>query len=302
MKLQKLEKEDIKDVLYVTEVSESTGEVVTYEKCVLTSDGISKQRENIEEIKRYKEAHEYIRRELGMFFFYFYNKMDKVEIPLAHKTRFIYLSSFLGYNTENLVTKIQGKGNVYFRIKRDKLFEILSLPEREFRRTMKSLTDVDVVYKDGNYYNIKSEYSIHGENNNANKGCTRVFIDNIRKLYVETDYRKHKQLYYLFKILPNVNLENNIVCTNVKEMEIYKTIPMSLKDIVLSLGLSEKYNKTWFNDMRKFKIDGNYVIMRTEIGDEMSIIINPKVYYGGNNIDNLKYIIGLFESARLKES
>lgn len=299
MKLQKLEKEDIVDILHVTEVSDATGEIIEYDKCVLTIDGISKQKNNIEEIKRYKEAHDYIRKEIGVFFFYFYNKMDKIDIPLAHKTRFIYLSSFLGYNTENLVTKIEGKGNVYFRIKRDKLFEILALPDRETRSTILSLTKANVMYKDGNYYNISAEYSIHGENNNVNKGCTRVFIDNIRKLYKATDYKKHKQLYYLFKLLPHVNLENNIVCENVKEMEIYKTIPMTLKDIMISLELNETNSTRWLKEMKKFTIDGNYVVMRTYIDETLYIIINPKLYYGGNHIENMKYIIGLFDAVKI---
>lgn len=293
---------NVVDVNIVTKTSKATGETFTYEENVYKNDIKSKEN-SIEKLKRDSIMHEFIGKEIGRFFFYFYNNMDKIEIPLAYKTRFIYLSSFLSYNEEQLVYKENGRGNVYFRIKRDKMFELLNLSEVEFKRTTSSLIKAKVMYRDGKYYNISAEYSIYGENKNTNEDYTRVFTDNIRKLYNQTLPKNHKQLYYLFKLLPYINKQSNIICTNVDECQIKNVKPLTQKEIMKILDLDISNSSKWLKSMMKFKIDDNFVIMKNTINNDIScIIINPIVYYGGCNIDNLQYIIGLFDMAKELET
>lgn len=299
--MNKLKEKPIK-TNFVTKIDMTTGEVTQYTEDVYENKPKIKEK-SLEKLKRDSLMHEFIGKEIGRFFFYFYNNMDKIEIPLAYKTRFIYLSSFLSYNEEQLVCKENGKGNVYFRIKRDKMFEILNLSEAEFKRTISSLTKSKVMYKDGKYYNISAKYSIYGENKNTNENYTRVFTDNIRKLYNQTLPKNHKQLYYLFKLLPYINKQSNIICSNIDECQIKNVKPLTQKEIMKILELDVSNSSKWLKSMMKFKIDNNFVIMKTVINKDITcIIINPKVYYGGCNIDNLQYVIGLFDMAKELET
>ena len=91
-KFQKLNKSDY-DIINVTEVNTKTGQILEYEKVVYTPEGNIKMQNNFILSKALTESQEYIKERFGRFFFYFYMKMDKIDIPMAHKTRFIYLST-----------------------------------------------------------------------------------------------------------------------------------------------------------------------------------------------------------------
>lgn len=284
---------------FVTKIDMTTGEVTQYTEDVYENKPKIKEK-SLEKLKRDELMKDCIKREIGRFFMYFYEKVDNIDIPIQYKTRFIYLSSFLHYNEEQLVDKIEGRGNVYFRIRKDKLFDILMLSKSEFDKTVKYLKDNKLMYKDDKYYNISSEFSIHGENKNSNNDSyTRVFINNIRYIYQNCLPRNHKQLYYLFKLLPYVNKQSNIICKNVDEIEIKNIIPMNQVDIANVIGLNKDNTTRWMKTMSKFKIDNQNIIMKTVIDNDITcIIVNPKIYYSGCNIDKLQFIIGLFDMVK----
>ena len=103
------------------------------------------------------------------------------------------------------MTKIDGQGNVYFRVDKKRLKDILGLNDCEHSRTLKSLLDSKVMYKDGDYFNINTDYSICGHNDKADKDCTRIFKESIKELYETTEAKEHNTLLCLFIYGNNLN-------------------------------------------------------------------------------------------------
>lgn len=295
-KFQKLNKSDY-DIINVTEVNTKTGQILEYEKVVYTPEGNIKMQNNFILSKALTESQEYIKERFGRFFFYFYMKMDKIDIPMAHKTRFIYLSTFLDYDTEHLVTKIDGQGNVYFRVDKKRLKDLLGLNDCEHSRTLKSLIDNNVLYKDGEYFNINTEYSICGHNNKANKDCTRVFKETIRELYRTTEIKQHKNLYYLFKLLPYINKQSNVLCDDIYAEHVCNSKPLSMYQVWSKLGMDAQNGDKVYKNLKKIKLNGQYLIAKLQIGDNEYITVNPYLYYGGNNIEGLGFLLEMFMDA-----
>lgn len=296
MKLEKLKSEDIVDTKYITEVSEVTGEIITYTKAVYSESG-SKKIENNKRVKlSEKELHQYLKSEVGNFFFYFYSVLDEIDIAPQYKVRFLYLASYLDYNNDSIIDR--GRCNIKIRINRQNLIDILCLKDREFRNTLNVLTKHNLIIKDGKHYNINTECGIKGNIPKGSNGFTRVFIDTIRKLYIDCDTKSHKQLYYIFKLLPYVNKQFNIPCRNVECDILGDIVPLSLKDICGIIGFdSSSTNKLW-NAMRRFEIKGNYVVCKHNVDDTEFICINPRLFYAGTTIESVSYMIGVFDMAK----
>lgn len=287
-----LQKEKLLDIVQVTEVSTTTGEAFTYEKNIYDKEI---HQANVEYKLSEKELHQYINEMIGNFFFYFYNKLDALEIEDQYKIRFIYLASFLDYNSDIIIDKTTGKK---VSLSYDGLKSYLNLSDREFKYTIKAFKDNNLIYKDGVYYKINTDYAIKGENKKINDKYTRVFIDTIRDLYINTKPRNHKQLYYFFKLLPYVNLQFNVITNDITNEVQCSIKPLSMKDICNIIGLNPENKKRIYNSLKTFQIGEEYVICKHEINNMEAYSINPKLYYMGTQIENLLYLTNLFEMSK----
>ena len=293
--MAKLQKEKLIDTIEVTEVSRETGEVVTYTKNVYDKQIHD---ENVKLILSEKELHQYINEEIGHFFFLFYKKLEKVDMQDQFKLRFVYLSSFINYDSGELVDKI---GREKVKLSFDGIREILNLSVRETRATMKAFCDNKLITKDGIYYKVNSEFSIKGKNKNVKNNCTRVFINTIKNLYMGTKSNNHKQLYIFFKLLPYVNLQYNIITKNV-HTEIHSEIePLNMKDIAEILGIDKTHSSRLYKTLKKFTINDDYIICQHEVNNSIAYSINPRLYYMGTQIDKLKGIQVIFDIAKDKK-
>ena len=289
--MAKLQKEKLIDTIEVTEVSRETGEVVTYTKNVYDKQIHD---ENVSYLLSEKELHVFIDDEIGKFFFYFYKKMDKVNIEEQYKVRFLYLSSYLDYNSDYIVSK---DGNRKTNISYDGLRSILNLSIRECRNTIKAFEENNLIKKEKNGYRLNTEYCFRGVGGTI-KNCSRVFIDTVRELYLETLPRHHKQLYFFFKLLPYINMQHNVITKDVKEENIHNIKPLSMGEIALILGSYEKNPKKLFEILSKFQIKGESIICLHKIKGVDLYSVNPRVFYRGTQIDNLKALLNIFDMAK----
>lgn len=296
MKLERITQDDILDTRYITEISETTGEVITYTKAIYNESGKEKL-ENNKIIKlSEKELHQYLKEEVGNFFFYFYNVLDECDIKPQYKVRFLYLASYLDYNNNLLVAK--SEYNCKIQLNRQMVKDILKLKESEFKNTIKTLLDNGLMLKDGIYYKLNTSYSIKGCLQKKSREYTRVFIRSIRELYDKCEPKQHKQLYYIFKMLPHVNVNFNIPCKNIDDDVMSNIDPLKINDICSLIGYdSSNGNKLW-NILRSFKIGDNYVVCKHVVDESEYIAINPKLYYAGTRMENVKHLIGIFEMSR----
>ena len=114
---------------------------------------------------------------------------------------------------------------------------------------------------------------------------TRLFCEYIQQLYEQCNSTdSHKQLSYLFKIIPFVNRRTNIVCFNPTEQNEENIKFMRLGDFCEALGYERKNAKRLARDLLKIRINNELAIgfFVTDMSeDKWTMVINPKLYFGG---------------------
>lgn len=271
-------------------VNTSTGEVVADEKDGIrftTAEGREKATKAIKK-KEIKEAMKLCRDdEFGKFIFMVYRIGEEINrheeiLTQPDLTKLVYISTYLGYDGF-LVT------DNHRAMSKDLLMKKLKLGDSTFRKLYSKLIDTKIfIEKNGAIY-INDLYFKKGKLGSVpNKyTATRVYIDSIRELYDKIKPNQHKQLGFLFRLIPFLNVEYNIVCTNPYEKDLQSIEPLTMKDIAIQFGYSESNINKLTNELLKIKtINGKGVIgMALNKDDKRSykVYVNPAVIYKGEN-------------------
>ena len=249
--------------------------------------------------RKQNEQESYFRRKnnkpLGDFIFIPLNENFSGVSPES-VTRLIYLNTFTNYNDNSLMLTQRTP------MRYKDLSSVLNVSKSTVTRfwnevcphylTMKGdnliFTNKDI-FKKG-YLKRKKEYTDY----------QKFYIDGIRKLYKSTSKNNHKHLGYLFKLLPYVNLEYNLICYNPKEKSLNNIELMSMKGFCKQI----KYDVTHLNRLLSiyhniyFNVDGHRERFCTMVYDGIEkqnakIFINPHIFYCGSNYEQVK-ILGAF--------
>ena len=246
--------------------------------------------------------------ELGGFInmCYVSNKLlfNELNIDRANISRLIYLATYIDYNNrqENVLIKYTKHRTIETMTKND-IKDILKLSDRAFANFMKDMKNNNLIYEVFNKIYISREYFSKGKCNFKSGEYTRIYIYPTRSLYMSCTSRQHKQLSYIYQLIPFMNKELNIICKNPNETDISKLEKLTLKDICELLGLSTEQSvmRRLRDDLLKFyiKINGkkyfflSYARVLNGYGLKDYFIINPNVCWSGNNMDNLKDTLSL---------
>lgn len=129
-----------------------------------------------------------------------------------------------------------------------------------------------------------------------NQTYTRIFNEKLLGLYHNTPKKSRKQIGMMVRVLPHINYRYNILCknpdTHIKE-EIQPLNWMEICDI-LGQDADDTVTRTK-NTLMKLKIDSFSVFGQFSTGDGYHLVINPKVYYGGNNLEDIKHLYTMFD-------
>lgn len=248
------------------------------------------KKEILEKINQQNEFKEYIKTFYGSFYFYFYKRIIKTLEP-QHLTRFLYLCTYINYDNILIIDKTTRHIPIY----EEDLQSILKVSRAESFRTKAALLNNNLIsIQDNGIIKINDKFCKKGDimkNNKIDK--TRVFNNAIKELYEKSLPREHKKLALLFQMLPYINLKYNIICKNPDE-EIQENINnYTLKELMQELGQT---NITRFkNDLLKLTVGGEPVISIHLIGKSNCIVINPKVYYKGGELEDLTWIENLIK-------
>lgn len=242
-----------------------------------------KQKNNIEEISK----------TLGGYVHVFYVKdellYNELNLNSADVSRFLYLATYISYNYKDknlLVKKEKGK---YKPMNLNDIKKIMKLSDRALFYFLKEIKDKNLLIEKNNKFYINDKYISKGGLENTKDKYIRLYIDTTRYLYEHCTSRQHKQLGYVLKILPYVDLQTNHILINDEKAEI--------RDIMKLLGLSiegEKSTSKFKKMLLNFKInykDKDYYLFGAhtfEYGKEYRtyFVINPLVLFGGNNLDS----------------
>ena len=214
----------------------------------------------------------------------------------THIMRFIILAVKMNYKGELINNKR--------RIKKENLSKIWDTSsQNSVNDTYKILKDCGYIYEtEEGYLMIKKDMIIKGamesmkdlQKEDSSYTFTRLFVDNIEAMYYGTESRQRKQLANLFKILPYINYKYNVFCSNPTEEDPTKLELLTWTDLARMCGEHEKNVTRFRNNLMKLKINGQDVIGAFVRNSGTSIVVNPRIYYSGNNLDDVRSIEALF--------
>lgn len=250
-----------------------------------------------------KELSDFINDNFGTFYHLAYKYKDSLFNSLQakyegdkaniHIVRFIVLGTYLTFGG-----KLFDKNNN--EIKKSSLGNIWNTQNRNgINETYKLLMECGYIYETEEGYimindNIMSKGKILLENEIDNT-YTRVFKENIQKLFEGSTTKQQKQLANLFKVLPYINFRHNIFCSNPTETDINELETLTWSDLAELCGY-DKTNVTRFKkDLFTLEIHGEMVIGQFTTQQGYYICVNPKVYYANNEIECVKGLLNSFK-------
>lgn len=180
-----------------------------------------------------------LERELGGFYMLYYSeKLFDGVVSDNHIARIIYLATFIEYNTNRLVFQEHGKTNKIFR-ERD-ISIVLGLERRTYNDFKKEMTTNGIMeFKEDGIY-LSSIYFNKGEEKHRKQFFIKMYIDTIRQLYEQTSTRQHKTLGYLFRLIPFIEYEYNILTFSPNTDNRIKERAMTKNDIAKLLDVDIK--------------------------------------------------------------
>ena len=263
---------------------------------------IKKKTKNISSISEHIEQNE------GAYvhFIYKYGKpiMESLELKCGgnkaniHIIRFIQLATYSTFGGKLFDSNRN-------RIKRSSLKIIWDTTSKNsIKETYDLLIECGYIYEtEEGYIMISDDLIVKGaiddfkklRKQDENLTYTRLFSKNIQALYEGTEPKARKQLANLFKILPYINFKYNVFCenpteTNENELKLY-----TWTDLARICGVDAKNVTRFKRDLWKLKIYGYNTIGEFTSGDGKAICVNPKVYYSGDNIEDVRNLYVMFK-------
>lgn len=290
-------------------VNNHTGEVVETVTFALPSGSIAYTPQQQEEYKKRKllEQEKVIRRqiknELGNFYFA-YSEKRYSDISPQTMVRLVYIATYLRYVTNQLFLSERTPLN------KAGLFEIMNLSRKTFYRFWDEVKDV-YLFEDENGVLSLSDDFYRGDlagyfyQNDGKKSFQQLYIEALRKLYLETPAIKHGYLGYVFQMLPYINWEYNILCWNPDETDIEKIALMTLDEWCGLIGYDKSQRsrlmKTYAQLIFKWK-DKRQRFCSFVSGDykngNIRIFINPHILYRGSNWCKVEILGAFFQDGK----
>ena len=159
------------------------------------------------------------------------------DMPPAHLTRLMYLATFSGYNG-NLI------GDNRKALTKSIIQKKMGLSKPVFYKFWDDMVSRGILVDEGVSVYLNKDIFFKGQMTNqmiasyqkSNSTVTRIYIKGIRELYEKATVSSHATLSYLFRVLPFVNHQHNIV-----------SLTVTGGDVTISYG-SETANATHGQD------------------------------------------------------
>lgn len=274
----------------IENISDKSLELIAMDFITMEEQKKEQAQEIIQWQKEKTEFQEAILDNCGHFYFNFYQRLLNKLQP-QYLTRFLYLCCYINYDNRLVINKTTRHIPIY----EEDLQSILKLSRAETYNTKNVLVENELlILHEDKTMSINPTYCKKGDivkNKKVEK--VRMFEDGMKDIYEKSKASEHKQLSLLFEMLPWINLRWNVICKNPKE-EIKECItPYSLKELAKEL---KQTNITRFKQrLMDMTINNEPVICINEIKNKKFLTVNPKIYYKGVNLEELKAIIALFD-------
>lgn len=242
---------------------------------------------------------QYTEKELGEFIFIIYKMYENINrheeiLTSSDLTRLIYIATFVNFDGVLMETERTV-------MTKDKLKEKLRLSKNAFNDLYGKLIKLKMLIEHDKILYINPDYFFKGkieDNLPSDYNCAMLFISNIRHLYDITSTRSHKTLSTLFRLIPYMNVEFNIVCKNPNERNSELIQPLNLKEVGEILGYSEVGIQKLKSELVNIRTKDNKHVIGFFTADgnlnHYKIIISPKIIFQGNSYEKVEGFGTLF--------
>ncbi|HAT4302349.1 TPA: hypothetical protein I9089_002457 [Clostridium perfringens] len=276
-----------------TLINNETGEILDRTYTVKTAKEEEKIKDIINFTKEKSDFENNILHNLGHFYFNFYKKLPN-KLDKQYIFRFIYLCTYLKYGDNRLMKRV--KQNKYELIKVSDLMDLLKLGKTEYNKTKKVLEESNLIKVNKDYtVAIDNKISFIGKVNKNNKQeYSRIFKESIQELYNNSTPREHKRLALFIELLPFIHYKYNIICKNPRCELMQDVEPFTIQELQKISGNGGKNITRFKNNLLNIMVGGQKAMMLVEDYEKKFFIVNPKIYYKGNDLEDLTYLINLF--------
>jgi hypothetical protein len=223
-------------------------------------------------------------KQLGGFIFVLFNYCNNiidVDLKQDDIVKLFYLATYVDY-----------KGYIIYKkskITRKVLKNILNIHKNKLYKFYNKMIKLKIIILDeNNNLKLSNDIFIKGKIDKKYKKIhdySRLYINSIRFLYENVPDISHKGLGSYFKMIPYIHRQNNVLCHN-PECLLENIKLMRLSELKEILNYTEKGVSKLIKRLFKVRLkDGSPIVgfFRTDLDELKSyIIINPKVFYGGN--------------------
>lgn len=233
--------------------------------------------------------------QLGKFCFLAINSSLNC-LPPATAARLIYLSSYLRYGTDSLYVTQRTPMKV------SDLQKVMGLSNSTIYRFLEEVCPSFLSADDNGDLHINTSVFRRGAlpKKDGLGAFQKVYIEAVRNLYRATPISNHKQLGYIFLMLPYINIQYNVLCKNPYETDIAHVEPLTVREFCNLIGhsystvarLREAYSRI------RFMVNGQQELFCAFVSDGSSlddarIFVNPHVFYSGTDPERVE-VLGHF--------
>ena len=250
---------------------------------ILSPKAAAAMADRIQRNKVYKENLERAN-QLGKFNFLSIDANFSALAP-ANVARLIYLSTYLPFNDSYLRFKSTRQ------LSSRNLPEVLGISKSQANRFLEDASHYVTVDNDG-YLALDNNAFIFGslKQNTNSTAFQKLHRDSFRKLYKATDVSKHKLLGYIFMMLPYINKEYNLLCSNIYKTELWEIDTLSVPRFCRAIHYSEANAHRLIKEYESitFSVGNTQEQFCTFVSDggnraDSLIYINPRILYNGSN-------------------
>lgn len=246
------------------------------------------------QLERRQKLYEKLSSHCGNFYFYRYDKLlEQLKDDTAVGFRFLYLCAcadeegyFIKYN------------NMYCKTREDFTY-IFEKPKNTVCRYIDEMINNNLLFKDDKGYKLNPLFYSTGKlDNEFKRNSVRTFNKAVKELYNNASSKEHAYIGKLLKLAPYVNVYNNILCWDIKETDVNKVNPLTIEEIRGIVHPNNNYSYAVMDKLENLFIKGEPVIGAFNSVGQVQYIINPRLFYRGNNINDLQAIIDHFDISK----
>lgn len=200
--------------------------------------------------------------------------------------RLMFIGTYVSYDDSSEASYGILKHPNGVAIEKSSLIKMLKMSRSAFNAFYKKLNGEGIIAETDECLAMNPTIFYRGENVKSIVGdmqYTRLFRQTVRDLYELYNGRAIKKLGVIYAVLPYVNFNYNVLCSNPSEVQAEKVKPLTIGELAEILGYEsdKKLTKT----LREIKHEDRPVFGFFEDSEDRrkkKIVVNPYVIYAGN--------------------